>query len=130
MIWASEECHSHKGRLKKNGLKNERRLNLYLINPFCCHFTTILDNQKKASEQWRRHGVASGASCTPTFNRAPPEIDPDPRRFQSQGKVGVGRSRLFSPESESESESTKLTDSDRLRASTYYRFTEIAMLII
>ena len=42
--------------------------------------------------------------------------------------VGVGRSRLFSPESESESESTKFTDSDRLRASTY--FTEIAMLII
>ena len=44
--------------------------------------------------------------------------------------VGVGRSRLFFPESESESESTKCTDSDRLRASSYSRFTEIAMPII
>ena len=44
--------------------------------------------------------------------------------------VEVGRSRLFFPESESESESTKFTDSDRLRASSYSRFTAIAMPII
>ena len=44
--------------------------------------------------------------------------------------VGVGRSRLFFPESESESESTKFTDSDRLRASSYSRFTEVALSII
>ena len=44
--------------------------------------------------------------------------------------VGVSRSRLFFPESESESESTKFTDSDRLRASSYSRFTSIAMPII
>ena len=42
--------------------------------------------------------------------------------------VGFGRSRLFFPESESES--IKFTDSDRLRASSYSRFTEIAMPII
>ena len=42
--------------------------------------------------------------------------------------VGVGRSRLFFPESESES--TKFTDSDQLRASSYSRFTEIVMPII
>ena len=42
--------------------------------------------------------------------------------------VGVGRSRLFLPESESES--TKFTDSDRLRASSYSRFTAIATPII
>ena len=40
--------------------------------------------------------------------------------------VRVGRSRLCLPESES----TKFTDSDRLRASSYSRFTAIAMPII